>query len=369
MSLQSRLSDLIAAIGADVKELNGKIQSVPNPIERAMLYVYGHSYTVDIANAHTPGATYADRVISRDRMQSSRRGVGGDTIMNTWGRVTNGGANASTAWKPGSRGIVILDCMLNDVRRYGSDPIALAAYKQMLRSILYFLTAGQVTDETSGVVYSGTWTRPALQEAYGGFLQYTSAAGAYADITWTGDSCVIITYGLATGQAGGVTQVSVGGTIVGTYDLRNYLPAGAAILYAPFPIKLSGYGPGAHTARLTNMVAGGSGYVDAVLTPSATPPAILVMKDPVLANWALYSPFNVGSDAARNSYAAAVDEIVAEFPTAIAVDGNSGWDKTTMIASQDSVHPNDRGHARLADLVDAALKVKITDFVPGVHIA
>lgn len=76
---------------------------------------------------------------------------------------------------------------------------------------------------------------------------------------------------------------------------------------------------------------------------------IIAVEQPYLIDYSRHAPHNIGSDAAVDAYNAYLREVAAAHPATrlAAVDG---WDRYNMLAD-DTVHPNDAGHACIAAAV------------------
>jgi lysophospholipase L1-like esterase len=87
---------------------------------------------------------------------------------------------------------------------------------------------------------------------------------------------------------------------------------------------------------------------------SAAPLAtIVVVEQPHLLDYSLFPPHDRGSDAAVDLYNAALRRVAGQLlsrTSTVLVARVTTWDGTTMLAD-DTVHPNDAGHAALARCV------------------
>ena len=82
----------------------------------------------------------------------------------------------------------------------------------------------------------------------------------------------------------------------------------------------------------------------------AAPDALVVaVAQPPLVDFSLYAPHNLGSNTLVATYNAALRQAVATHPLAVLAEARD-WDAATML-DEDTVHPNDAGHACLARAV------------------
>ncbi|MET9018552.1 glycoside hydrolase domain-containing protein [Actinopolymorpha sp. NPDC004070] len=116
-------------------------------------------------------------------------------------------------------------------------------------------------------------------------------------------------------------------------------------LYGPDPQRLSEY-----RSHLRTIVS----HVRTAETGRPVP--VVLVADPGIAPtaWEQYAPYDKGSQQVADEYAQAVLDVAGEFPNARAEDVRGAWSPARHIAA-DGVHPNDAGHALIADAMQAAL--------------
>lgn len=328
-------------------------------LEGLPLTVYGHS--IAAGQGATGNASWVNRLAGRHRMATANRAVCGDLSAQTVGRLIG---TTGTPWTH-ANGVVVLQDALNDVRRYGVTAAGLNGFANNLTAMLATLTASSRIESTgtAGFAYSGSWATTAYPWASAGDLRYTSTVGAWVDVTFTGDSLNLMLWVLAS-DSPQVFFADADGTVIRT---RTYAETGGggSVNATPVLERFTGYGAGQHTIRMYHDQGPGNIYVDAQLPESAAPPQVLVVKDPGIIAWDLYAPFDQGSAAALDAYNDAIDTVAAGFPN-VTVVTVPGWDLATM-AGPDGVHPNERGHAQIADAVEQALRAAVPDYRPGVH--
>lgn len=305
----------------------------------------GHSYLADDGpNSTSPGARYIDLLAHRFKAAW----VANYAVSGAWSVDVAERAINTAPFAPGSSGVVVCDLTQNDMNNNGLNATALNGYTQSLRALLHILSAGSRVEETSG-----TWSYPVGAWAVLSGFPYSGSsakscgdAGANARITITATDIVLLLWGDATGIGNpGQADIKVDGSLVTHIDFSNQGIASPTSGLIPVAVHLS-MGAGAHTIDIIKTDAPTSKVVvDCYLVPSAAPPTILVMKQPILA------VYTSGSDAAVAAYNAQIDAVVAEFDAHVqAVDYSPGWDKATMLNAS---HPNDRGSTQITNAVIA----------------
>lgn len=291
-------------------------------LEAVPFTIFGDSYGKGGAGADD-GTRFLDRIASRHRTLPAANyaapGTRADQILTA----------VTTNWTPNSRGFVgLADVVINDVNQYADDA-SKATTVEAFRAILARLTSWSSQDSGSAsLIYGPNWTAGA-----------TTTAGSYVDIAWTGDACHVLV-GLVTGSGATLTVTNGGsGTATATINTGGYRTAFTGV------IRLSGYGAGAHTVRVTT---NGPATVSGVLIPNPAPPTIVWFKPGQYTfNAAVSQPLRV-------SYLAACSAILADYPSVVPVDVDSLWDPATMLAP-DGVHLNDKGNGYVANRIESAL--------------
>jgi hypothetical protein len=328
---------------------------------KSRLITYGHSFLaeqglVDVTHywarrlAQALGLTYPTS--DDGSVNDLKRAVGGSTIGDTVARVAGatGLGTPVPAWTPGTKALVVLQCLLNTLRLNGATALDLTSATNYGRAILAVLSASEIIDDTDARITksAGTWTAATQGLWVSGTAQYNAANGAYFEFVVPGDRDVYIaTASRGQNTAGAVVSIAdqtAGATLVPSLDLSNQTISSSGIYVWRTPSSARG-----HTVRVTK-TGGTSLYLDAVLPVSPTPPPVLWMKEPYLANYAASTQFPNGSDAAVDAFNAIVDVLAAEFPNVIVANPNKPgyWDKNMDILTSDQVHPNDKGHLDLA---------------------
>jgi lysophospholipase L1-like esterase len=170
----------------------------------------------------------------------------------------------------------------------------------------------------------------------------------------------------ATREAGGFVEVAargvglrpdnrgVGGSLsTDTSDGLAREPAPASACYVVMTglndARLYGLGHGAiesYAAALESIFV--------ALARANSGASTIAVEQPPLLDYSGYEPHNRGSNDVLESYNRLLREVASRFP-AVHVATVNGWDATTML-DEDTVHPNDSGHAAVAAAVVAAAK-------------
>jgi lysophospholipase L1-like esterase len=89
---------------------------------------------------------------------------------------------------------------------------------------------------------------------------------------------------------------------------------------------------------------------------AANPAALTVtVEQPHLANYSLHAPHDRGSDEIIDAYNRRLRAVAGRHGVVLA--SVTGWNPGTML-SADTVHPNDAGHAQVADAVVRAVQMR-----------
>lgn len=385
MGTSDPLALQLREIQAEVGELRALLGPNPN-IEGAPLYVYGHSWTMHPNPYSTPyTGEYQSRVASRLRLgQVSNNGHSGTKMPEVLaGAIAPTYAGRSRHFKIGSRGIVVLQALINDISsgsNTADDPLYKETFKRSLRAFLAWVSAGTwhpVTSATS----TGTWvdTSETAAAMYpNGMLKHSRVAGSQLSWTVTGDEAWVWCMASdPTMMSGGAWTATVGGTAVGSFTAQGAVKAfntvaGVNRRDMAVAIRLTGLDAaagtsGSKTLTLTKEVDGQDTYIAGVSIPSPNPPRVYVAKE---------APFNPAASAASvarfneraPAYHQIIESVVGEFRNAHVVDMAEGWDNATMIASLDKArcHPNDLGMERLAATLSARIRETLTTPDPGV---
>jgi hypothetical protein len=324
-----------AAVTADLAALEG---------------IDGFSYTHSWGStAYTsPSGLWLQRLSRRGRMNSwTSHSQSGARMAHLAHRV-HGYYSSSPLWTP-ARGLVVVIGSVNDMVTGGADPLAVAGYRHPLGSLLGMVTAG-VDYRASGAAWSyphGTWT------AGTNACRVSQSTNAVADCAFQGTTCTVHLIGWPAGTPGGRALLRIDGEPVAEIPTGDAGPATMLPLgFTHLAVRLPGLEPGAHVLRVSNAGPAGSWLgVQNVTVEAAHPPTVLVctepLLDPDLQLWPLYGT------AAHDAYTAATAAACLGLPGVTLADLQPGWRPELFHA--DGMHPNDVGHAHIADTLAAVL--------------
>jgi hypothetical protein len=367
-------SDLAKPVSnATQAALNAAVSST-NLVEMMPLYIYGNSYTVAPAVGRaTIGGEWPKRVQSRLRMGTlTNNGQSGAVMTQIAYNLNNNvdGANPTRKWVTGSKGLVIIEESINDCVTFGMSAKAQTAYGMALRTMIELMRASIRKDATdASITYTGVWS------AGTGYLvnsgKKTTAIGAKASFSVTGDAVTLYWMGDKDATAYATADVKIGSTVLATIDTRNQMDpynapgtVGTGIGVNLCCTRITGMGAGAHTVDvvLTGSVTNPL-YFDGYSVPGTQPPEIILLKEGLITN---YNPN--GSSAARDAYNAIMETVAGEYPTFVSTaDPGAAWDSSCLYLNDGTGnHPNDKGMSVLTDTITA--KVKTLAFRDGLHI-
>lgn len=324
---------------------------IPGPIELVPIYTYGHSYAAGIGA--TGSGSYVSRLTARTRAaSSSNRAVSGYLMRDTLLAAITGAGS----WTPGTKGLVVIDSVLNDVCRVPSsgDAINRLGFQEALRSLLRVLRCSAWIDETdASIVYGGSWSSASLGGLRGGTAQ-TNTSGGTMTITTTARNICLVQLGFDIAAPRTFTYTVNGGSPV-TVDCSGRQGYGG---FNDFTVPIYGMPAGTNTIVVTN--GSQQNWFDGYLVmANPNPPGIVVTKDVPISSAGFNS---VTSDTNHTAavlaiYNGYVSSIVAEAEfadgTIVVADPGPAFDYTTMIGV-DTVHPNNIGHAVYADAIQRA---------------
>lgn len=346
-------------------------------LEGVSLWGFGNSYLWQNFSPSFCQRRYFDRISSQIRSGSANNGgISGfmapdvaNYMHGTFTATTNHGTATGT-WTPAAttRGVVILDLVRNDA---GWDGVGTtktrAGFVNALDSIIRLVRSQSLLQDTNGAfVYTGTWTAQTGNTGIPGTTaHHTVTPGDKVTITTpVGTDFDLVSLGFDV-SAGAAFTVTVDGVdITATLAAAGY-PTTAnnqclstkfwvpANNWVPLSIPLRGLSNAAHTVVLTHAGAASSIlYACRLLTPSPTPPSVIIIKANQLGSFGYNTTYaGNGSFATDQIYNGLIDSVVARFPSdgsIVTFDPNAyGWNPSTMICSGDAqqLHHNDLGAA------------------------
>jgi hypothetical protein len=245
----------------------------------------------------------------------------------------------------------------NDMRVNNTDATAQSAFTHELNAAIAYAgtrAENKVTGQGTGVTYSGTWTNSTLES--GSLGKYSSTNGDTASFSLTGTTIFVGTSKTAA-NASAQFSVTVDGVTSGPYSPAPYV-AGASVTYNPTVVAITGLSNTSHSVVFTVVDGTGKVYFDwaGAITAGVYGPNVFVGN---------CLPMNAtgyaggGSATAVGQYnsiiASAVSTMAGYGIRAKLVDVSSGFNTATMV-SGDNVHPNDTGHAFIANQYLAAIQ-------------
>lgn len=331
----------------------------PSPLTD--LYVYGHSWTTGDQLTDTTKA-YPHLIATDLGLSLHANGVNGALVNEVDNRLFGAGGSPVATWQAGTTDcVVIVQSLLNSLRQYGINTDALSTARSALRTMMATLHASSRIEQGDvQFTYSGTWATSGADDSISAGGTYTGAStnGAYFQFVAVGGEYLSFRGRAGAGQIATATDQTSGGASLGTIDLSSRYKSdhidpntGGASWVWQVPAAMTG-----HTVRITRTGGAAGNFSFDVLLPQQTDPdrQIVLVKEPYI-NWAGSTVFTMGSDAACDTFNGIIDECATEWPDVIVVDLNAaGWDKDTMLLSA-GTHPNETGHAFIADTIKAAL--------------
>lgn len=343
----------------------------------SQLITYGHSFLAEQGLsdpskywarifAASLGFTYP--TAAGGATEGLKRAAGGSRIEDVVARMYG---NPELHVKPNTKALFVLQTMINSARWQGNDPIALRSATNSARGIMAAINASERIEELDErVTYSGNFiAQGGMSWPSGGGYKYHTTVGQYFEFTApTGRDCYVSIVGKrgANQTLADVTDQTSNGAKLASLDMSEQAndPSAGSQPQVPFLYKVPASARG-HVVRFT-LTGGTALALDVIFPQSTTPPPVLWMKDPRLANYAASTAFPNGSDAAVNAFNAIIDTMAREFPNIIVADPNRPgyWDKTKHTLS-DQVHANEAGNAALARAASDAIRAWQTRKILG----
>lgn len=316
------------------------------------LDAYGDSITMGTA-ASDAAHRFTNIIAAARNWTLSNHGVSGDHMIDTADETYA----LTVAQDTQSLGLF----GYNDMRSGGTGD---AGTKTTFQNALYAQAAWlaipdskKIHAQSVSVTYAGTWADNPT--TYGGSLsRYSSAAASTATFTLYGRTLYI--GATRTSYANATMSVTVDGVSQGTFSCTGLTDsASTARDYGPFLIRLTGFTDGPHTVVITYASGTGNIYFDwaAGADGAATVDGPNVFIGNTLrmnaTGYTLSPPHDQGSDAAVSQYndliQTVVDDLSSDGLQVALVDASAYYNPNTGDISVDNVHPNDTGHAHIAE--------------------
>lgn len=358
--------------------------SVYPVVEGLPVTMFGASYEgADLTN--NPGTRYPGRAARRLGFVLTNRAVSGYEMADMAHLMIQ--AASTSRFVPGTKGIIFLAGLMNDVLREPALATRKATFKESLKACIWrAFCASVIQAGDAGVTATAGWTQQNLATTAGFNMQFKSTTTANETLTIptvaTRD-LVVFNYALATEKvsggggtvyAGRGPQFSV--AVDGTTVADHVTPYSATVTGSPrawtatpLATPLLGLTNATHSLVFTNHQDAGGGTrlqtFDSVgIIDRTNIPQVVISKGITFDPARLPTVVGMGANAAVALFRTYVDEAVAEVIAAApwAADAITvydpvtwGWDATTMVSTADNIHATDLGHhvmgSALADTI------------------
>lgn len=280
--------------------------------------------------------------------------------------ITNGAVSGACTWDQAipimSTGTVAVNeaaqLMIgtNDARLYGSTTNNLDNFKKSHAALLVWLAipaVGKVLANDASVTYAGAWT-PAT--AYGGtWVRRTEGTGDTVTFTFTGPTVYICASRFVSFTSS--ATVSVDGVQVGTTTGSGYSAVTQnGVNFGPTLHRFTGFGSGTHTVVIRTVATSAAApfFFDWFAVPASFNRPVNVINVP--------KQIGLATDATIAAYSAAMLDNVTTFNS----DGGkfAFGDVMAVISTATDLnpdsHPNDAGHAKIAQVAANSFAVMAT---------
>lgn len=279
------------------------------------------------------------------------------------------GTEAPYTWPANRKGFALIGDLLNNLIEPDSTANRNTALESMRATVAVLSAASRIEQTDAIFTYSGTWSTLTATSVSGGTAKYVShtvsditEGVSYFDVAVPAGVNYICFVGTMAGSAtnGATAIIREGGTELGriaTDDRSVATPYGiAAGTRAPVVFRIPG--TTARTLRVTLTGTSGTAashmlLIDCLITQSATPPLIVLVKP-------VQTLISTHDKPDLLTYLRTIpDTVKAEFGDhVLVVDPATNWDPATMLGA-DLLHPNELGQEHLANAVVAALKAEM----------
>ena len=350
----------------------------PGQINITKAFVGGHSYTDQVAGVsetHTWGTDYnvdqsmIKRVYSMLGINESVvRHVGVTSSILLRGTTAGGWVTILRAINPtrvrapytSRNGLCMGFWGINDLNTYGSSSQYRTAYIHALRTVISrFRAAAVFENDSSTVTYDGSggshWSTTASTTINSGdnYATTSTASDTFTIAVPSSFEGGVIAIGLigASSTTGGTVSFTVDAVSAGSISTSNITADGHR---TGMVHRLTGLSSGAHTIVGTVSALDGGGSVQfdywQIETPYGNP--VIVAN---IAKLNTYSGSGVGaSDSEVVTWNAAIDTMVAEFSSPIAVANIQDLLQATGRLAADTIHPSETGAMYIAEAVRQA---------------
>lgn len=270
----------------------------------------GQSY-IQLAATQMGCTTFQNLAVSGSALQS----VGGLMIWH----------GSAYEWSENAANLVVINAGINDAR-YNDLSLAanrawLKALKHSLRMSVALAMGAQriVFNNYTYWTYGGAgwFNGPYPYSTDGTNVAATTTPGNTAVFAFEGDEVTMLVGGYYTDTTC-VADFYIDGEHVRTVRFENdqVLYPSSATTVGFTAQRFTGLAPGPHTLQVTKAdTTSAALYIDSAFTRSATPPLVLINKEPTLPSsvYSLYSPYNNGNDNSIKAMQKVVDDVASEF--------------------------------------------------------
>jgi len=337
---------------------------VVNGTFRPEVLTYGHSFLAEqgLADetryyarqvASTLGLSYPTAVGGREN--ELNRAVGGSSMRDAAVRALTEDHHDL----PSGSSLVIIQGLINSARLNGMVPTDITTARHALHALLAVVNAESRREVADAVTFrfSGGWrSSTGHRDQSPTRWRDTSSVGAWVDIAAPERDAYLVFAATSTSGGPMVTVTDLTEPECPSESLSLAAQCAPSAIWVPVAYRLPEAMRG-HRIRFTYAAGTAPLALSSLLIQSPTPPVVLLMKEPHLADYAASTAFPHGSDAALDAFNALLDETAIEFPNSTVADPNAAgfWEKAHHLQA-DHVHPNEGGNDALARTALAALR-------------
>lgn len=329
---------------------------------------WGHSFMSGVGIGFTGGPQgMAPQIADALKLPLEQHAVGGTALYNRLSADANWRSVLRDVTRPTTPGGDVLGGFyqvmygMNDIANLGKTTAALLPYRHALRVALSRFRAASFCPHThESITYGGAgWATTAGQPDASMSLTRNATAGATITIAADLPGGHVVPLFMSWTEAGG------GAVFTGSGDASGYSidtrTIGRTDTYTVSCLRVPAKkGAGTYTFT-TSDIAGAIGAVFLGWQwepPANTGPVVALVKQPKPLDYAGYaSSTHQPDDASIDTLNVLHDEVAAEFGQRVVTVDTSVMDKSTTYFVAGNVHPTVAGHAKLAQLVAAAVKV------------
>ena len=316
-------------------------------------HAFGDSLTVGV-NASPPEKSYVALIAAKFGLKPDNKGWS-STMLHEPGEaaaILNTPVNDKT--------VSTLLPGLNNVRYFGANVAALRMYRNTLYALAAWLTipdSKKLKARDGGIFYTGQWGDLPTYNANLG--RFSATPGSSASAMVYGETIYVQSEQFATN--GGTFTISIDSAIHGPYSAAGTQLGGMSKLpYNPYGLRFSGLRSGPHAVLFTATGVGqvAIDWIAALSGRTKQSGPWLFLGNTIRLNktsYALYPPFNVGTNAAVNDYNLVAKQVATDLASdhlgVVYVDASAAYDPDNGVdlnPAADRIHPANAGYARIA---------------------